>query len=59
MKIIINLVKEEKLNIRMPESLVSGFSPNTIYYVGNFLDYNNRLCTKVIEITNEQAQTLL
>lgn len=31
MKIIISLVKKEKLNIRMPETLVSGFAPNIIY----------------------------
>lgn len=30
-KILLNLVRKEKLNIRIPQSLVSGFAPNTIY----------------------------
>lgn len=60
MNVLVELLKKEKLNIRMPESLVSGLDRNTIYYVGNFLDNNNRHCSRAIKLINEkQGQTLL
>lgn len=58
-RIILQLVKKDRLNVRIPESLCIGFYPNQMQQLSNTLDGNNRMCTRAMCVENDEAQALL